>query len=284
MFIEASALLRGGSGSGVIYGEEGYIITNHHVVEGSSELFVTFSDGARFEAEFIGSDPITDLAVLRVNRADLTPIDLGSSQYLAIGEPAVAVGNPLGLRGGPTITSGIVSALDRSLAVQPGQVLYGLVQTDAPIAPGSSGGALVDARGRLIGITTAIAVSDVGAEGLGFAIPVDLAIGVVNDLIVDRDVRHARLGISGETVWASEDGAEFPVGVGVTNVISGSAYESAGGQVNDVITEVNGVPVNTIDRLLTTLRMLRAGDVVQVRILRSNDQLLVDIELGVLQE
>lgn len=284
VFIEASALLRGGSGSGVIYGEEGYIITNHHVVEGSSELFVTFSDGARFEAEFIGSDPITDLAVLRVNRADLTPIDLGSSQYLAIGEPAVAVGNPLGLRGGPTITSGIVSALDRSLAVQPGQVLYGLVQTDAPIAPGSSGGALVDARGRLIGITTAIAVSDVGAEGLGFAIPVDLAIGVVNDLIVDRDVRHARLGISGETVWASEDGAEFPVGVGVTNVISGSAYESAGGQVNDVITEVNGVPVNTIDRLLTTLRMLRAGDVVQVRILRSNDQLLVDIELGVLQE
>ncbi len=279
VFIEASTFLSAGSGSGVIYGEDGYIITNDHVAGGAGDLFVIFSDGSRFPAELIGADPVTDVAVLRVDRADLTPIEVGSSQFLSIGEPAVAVGNPLGLEGGPTVTSGIISALDRSLTVTPGQTLYGLVQTDAPIAPGSSGGALVDARGRLIGITTAIAVSDVGAEGLGFAIPVDLAIGVANDLIRDGRVRHARLGISGDTVWAEQNGAEFPVGVGIGNVEPGSSYDLAGGQVNDVITELAGNPVNTIDELLSTLRGLRAGDVVQARILRSNDQLVVDIEL-----
>lgn len=280
VFIEASSFLSGGSGSGVIYSQDGYIITNDHVVGGASDLFVIFSDGARFPADLVGTDPVTDVAVLRVGRADLTPIEIGSSQNLAIGEPAVAVGNPLGLEGGPTVTSGIVSALARSLTVTPGQTLYGLVQTDAPIAPGSSGGALVDARGRLIGITTAIAVSDVGAEGLGFAIPVDMAVGVVNDLIREGRVRHARLGITGETVWAQQDGAEFPVGVGIGSIENGSAYEAAGGQINDVITELGGVTVHTIDELLGTLRVLRAGDVVQARILRSNEQLVVDIELG----
>lgn len=281
VFIEAGSLFGSGGGSGVIYGEDGYIITNHHVVDGSSELFVTFSDGARFPAELIGSDPITDLAVLRVTRTDLTPIDIGTSQYLAIGEPAVAVGNPLGLEGGPTVTLGIISALDRSLNIPPGETLYGMVQTDAPIAPGSSGGALVDARGRLIGITTAIAVSDVGAEGLGFAIPVDMTIGVVNDLIANGEVRHARLGITGNTARAEQDGAQYPVGVGISGVTPGSAYDTAGGQVNDVITEFAGVEVTTIEELLATLRRLRAGDVVQARILRSDDQLLLDVELGV---
>lgn len=280
VFIEASSFMSAGSGSGVIYSADGYIITNDHVAGGAGDLFVIFSDGSRFPAELIGADPITDLAVLRVERSDLTPIEVGSSQNLSIGEPAVAVGNPLGLEGGPTVTSGIVSALNRSLTVTPGQTLYGLVQTDAPIAPGSSGGALVDARGRLIGITTAIAVSDVGAEGLGFAIPIDLAVGVVNDLIRERVVRHARLGISGETVWAQQNGAEFPVGVGIGSVESGSSYDLAGGQVNDVITELGGHPVNTIDELLARLRALRAGDVVQARILRSDDQLVLDIELG----
>ncbi len=282
VFVEAASLFRGGGGSGVIYGEDGYVITNHHVIDGSEQLHVTFSDGARFPAELIGSDPVTDLAVLRVSRSDLTPIEVGTSQYLAIGEPAVAVGNPLGLEGGPTVTLGIISALDRSLNIPPGETLYGMVQTDAPIAPGSSGGALVDGRGRLIGITTAIAVSDVGAEGLGFAIPVDMAIGVVNDLIAEGEVRHALLGISGRTARAEQGGAEFPVGVGINDVMPGSAYDTAGGQVNDVITEFAGADVTTIEELLSTLRRLRAGDVVEARILRSDDQLLLSIELGVL--
>jgi putative serine protease PepD len=280
VFIEAASLLSGGSGSGVVYGTEGYILTNHHVIDGAGQVDVTFSDGARFRAEVIGSDPLTDLAVLRVDRTDLAPVDIGSSDNLAIGEPAVAVGNPLGLQGGPTVTVGIVSALNRSLNVSLGQALYGLVQTDAPIAPGSSGGALVDARGRLIGITTAIAVSDVGPEGLGFAVPIDLAVGIAADLIEIGEVAHAQLGITGATVWAEDNGAQYPVGVGVESLSAGSAYEDAGGQINDVIVEIAGREVNTIDELLATLRRLRAEDLVEVRILRADEEQTLEVELG----
>jgi len=283
VYVETTSLLTTASGSGVIYGSDGYIITNHHVIAGASEVSVTFADGARFPATVVGSDPVTDLAVLLVDRPDLTPVEIGSSAYLSIGEPAVAVGNPLGLEGGPTVTSGIVSALNRSLNVAGSEPLYGLVQTDAPIAPGSSGGALVDARARLIGITTAIAVSDVGAEGLGFAIPIDLAVGVVTDIIESGEVAHAFLGINGSTVWAEQDGAEYPVGVGVTGMSSGSAYEASGGQINDVIIEIAGIEVNTIDDLLATLRRLRASDVVDTRILRADDELVLDVELGRLE-
>lgn len=280
VFIEAASLLSGGSGSGVVYGADGYILTNHHVIDGASEVLVTFADGARFPAQVIGSDPVTDLAVLLVDRTDLAPIDIGSSDYLTIGEPAVAIGNPLGLQGGPTVTSGIVSALNRSLAVPLGGTLYGLVQTDAPIAPGSSGGALVDARARLIGITTLVAVSDAGPEDIGFAIPIDLAIGIAADLIESGEVSHARLGIRGTTIWAEQLGAEYPVGIIVTDISSNSAYETSGGQVNDVIIEIAGAQVTTIDELLATLRRQRAGDNVDVRILRGDDERILDIELG----
>jgi len=283
VYVETTNLLTAGSGSGVIFGSDGYIITNHHVIAGASDVSVTFADGARFPARVVGSDPVTDLAVLLVDREDLAPVEIGSSASLSIGEPAVAVGNPLGLVGGPTVTSGIISALNRSLDVTGGQSLYGLVQTDAPIAPGSSGGALVDARARLIGITTAIAVSDVGAEGLGFAIPIDLAIGVATDIIENGQVDHALLGISGSTVWAEEGGAEYPVGVGVTGMPAVSAYEESGGQINDVIVEIAGTQVHTIDDLLATLRRLRANDKVEIRILRADDGLLLDVVLGKLE-
>ncbi len=281
--VNTSSLLQSGGGSGVVYGEDGYILTNHHVVDGSSDVSVIFADGARFPAELVGSDPVTDIGVLLVERQDVTPVSIGESDALTIGEPAVAVGNPLGLEGGPTVTTGIVSALDRRLAASGGETLYGLVQTDAPIAPGSSGGALVDAAGRLVGITTAIAVSDVGAEGLGFAVPIDIAVGVANDLIDNGTVQHALLGIVGETAWASENGAEFPVGVLVTEVAAGSAYEEAGGQINDVIVAIDGVEVRTIDSLLGRLRRLRAGDVVPVRILRGDAESTVDVTMGLLE-
>jgi S1-C subfamily serine protease len=279
VFIQTSAFLAGGSGSGVVYGPDGYIITNHHVIAGAGTVEVTFSDGARFPAQVIGSDPVTDIAVLLVERADLAPIEIGSSDGLTIGEPAIAVGNPLGLAGGPTVTSGIVSALNRFLLVAGGEALYGLVQTDAPIAPGSSGGALVDARARLIGITTAIAVSDVGPEGIGFAIPIDLAIGIATDLIENGAVAHARLGVRVSTVWA-EDVAEYPVGVGVTDLTAGSAYEASGGQINDVIIEIVDTAVTTEQDLLGALRRHRAGETIEVRILRVDDVLVLNVELG----
>jgi len=280
VFIESSTFIFGGSGSGVVYGSDGYILTNHHVIEGAADLAVIFSDGARFPAEVVGSDPVTDLAVLLVERTDLTPISIGSSDGLTIGEPAVAVGNPLGLAGGPTVTSGIVSALDRSLAISPSQMLFGLVQTDAPIAPGSSGGALVDAEARLVGITTAIAVSDVGPEGLGFAIPIDLAVGVAQDLIESGTVDHALLGINVETAWAQEGDAEYPVGLSVVSLSGDSAYGTSGGQVNDVIVEFEGLQITSRDQLLAQLRRHRADDVVEIRILRADDEQTLQVELG----
>lgn len=280
--VEVSSFLAEGSGSGVVLGTDGYIITNHHVVDGSAAVAVVFSDGARFPAEVVGSDEVTDIAVLLVDRTDLYPIELGLSEDLVIGQPALAIGNPLGLEGGPTVTSGIVSALDRSLTIGSDESLFGLVQTDAPIAPGSSGGALVDAAGKLIGITTAIAVSDVGPEGLGFAVPIDLAIGVVNDLITTGEVRHALLGINGVTAWASSEGADYPVGVSVESVATGSAYDTATGQVNDVIVALDGVEINTIDSLLARLRRFREGDTVPIRILRANEETVLDVTMDLL--
>ena len=280
--VDTSSLLRAGSGSGVVYGEDGYIITNNHVIEGSSDISVVFADGARFPAETVGTDRTTDIGVLLVQRRDLSPIPVGSADDLVIGEPAVAVGNPLGLAGGPTVTTGIVSALDRRLRAGGDEDLFGLVQTDAPIAPGSSGGALVDASGRLIGITTAIAVSNVGAEGLGFAVPIDIAIGVATDLIETGQVRHALLGIVGGTAWAAEGGAEFPVGVLIDEVAANSAYEGAGGQVNDVIVALGDEEVRTLDSLLARLRRLRAGDTIPVRILRGDAEMTLDVTMGLL--
>ncbi len=282
VFIQTSGFLLGSSGSGVVYGTEGHIVTNHHVVSGARSLWVVFADGARFPATVVGTDPLTDLAVLKVERVDVAPIELGSSASLAIGQAAIAVGNPLGLEGGPTVTAGIVSALNRSLAIDRSSTLYGLVQTDAPIAPGSSGGALVDANARLIGITTAIAVSEVGAEGLGFAVPVDIMVGVVEDLIARGTVSHASMGIEGTTAWATGSaGAEFPVGVGVSRLLANSAFASAGGQRNDVIVQVADTRVNTLEDLIAVLRRLRAGHVIEVRILRSsNEEQVLDVELS----
>lgn len=281
--VEVSSFLFDGGGSGVVYGDDGYIITNNHVIEGSDDIVVVFSDGARYPATLVGTDPLTDIAVLRVDRTDLTTIDIGSSADLSIGQSAVAVGNPLALIGGPSVTSGIVSALNRTLDVDAANRLYGLIQTDAPITLGSSGGALLDANARLIGITTAIAVSDVGAEGLGFAVPIDMATGVIADLIRDGEVDHALLGIRGDTVLAEQGGAEYPVGVGVTGILGNSAFEAAGGQVNDVITRVGGVEVTTQDDLLTQIRFYRAGDEVPITVLRADSTLELNTTMGRLE-
>ncbi len=282
--VETGSFLAEGSGSGVVYGTDGHIITNNHVIDGAGDIAVVFGDGGRFPAEVVGADPITDIAVLKVTRTDLSPISVGSSESLVIGDRTIAVGNPLGLSGGPTVTAGIVSALDRSLiSVEGGEDLHGLVQTDAPIAPGSSGGALVDSAGRLIGITTAIAVADVGSGDLGFAVPTDIAIGVANDLIAAGRVRHALLGIQGETAWARDSGAEFPVGVQVSQISSPSAYADAGGQVNDVIIEIDGFGVTTIDAMLSRLRRLRADQVVPIRILRGDAGTTLDVTMGLLE-
>lgn len=269
-----------GGGSGVVFSDDGYLITNHHVVEGAEQVGVIFADGVSYPAEVVGSDELTDIAVISTERPDLTPITLGTEADLVIGERTVAVGNPLGLLGGPSVTSGILSATGRSLIVEAGAQLYGLLQTDAPITRGSSGGALLDQEGKLIGITTAIGVTDVGAEGLGFAVPVDLAVSVAEDLVDDGEVRHAMLGIQGQTVSEEREVASVPLGVAVSSVMPNSAYGSAGGEVGDVIVTLDGEHVSSIQQLIAFLRMYRAGDDVVVEAIRDDNEVTFTVTLG----
>ena len=259
------AFVPAGSGSGVILDTSGNIATNDHVVEGGTAARVILSDGRIYEAELIGTDPLTDLAVLNISATDLSPIALGSTDDLTIGTRAIAVGSPLGLEGGPSLSVGVVSALGREVQTGPETILYGMIQTDAPITSGSSGGSLVDADGALIGITTAVGVSNIGVEGIGFATPVEIVERVTAEIIATGSVSHALLGISGDTAYdATEDGGSAPVGVDVREVTPGSAASSAGIAVGDVITAVEGIDVLTMDELITALRRVSGGDSITI--------------------
>lgn len=261
----AGTFVPGGSGSGVVLDTEGHIITNDHVVAGGSAARIVLSDGRIYEAELIGTDPLTDLAVLQITATDLEPISLGSTDDLIIGSTAIAVGSPLGLEGGPSLSAGVVSALGREVQTAPDTVLYGMIQTDAPITSGSSGGSLVDARGALIGITTAVGVSAIGVEGIGFATPVEIVERVADEIIATGSVSHGLLGITGETAYnETGDGGSAPVGVDVITVGDGSAAQLAGVAVGDVITAVDGSSVLTMDELITALRRVGSGDTVQL--------------------
>lgn len=180
--------LSAGGGSGVVITDDGLIMTNHHVIDNSTEVRVIFEDGRMYEANIIGSDRLTDIGLVKITASNLIPIAIGDSDKMLVGDLAVAIGHPLTLGAAPTVTTGVVSALERRLDVG-GDVmgtsvtLFGLIQTDAPITRGSSGGALINKNGELIGITTAIATADVGAEGLGFAVPVNLALNIAEGLI-----------------------------------------------------------------------------------------------------
>jgi S1-C subfamily serine protease len=268
-----------GAGSGVVYSADGLVITNSHVIEDATEVRVSLSDGRTYVAEVLGEDPVTDIAVVRIPTTAVTPIRLADMGEVAIGDLAIAIGNPLGLEGGPSVTSGVVSAFRRELEVDPltRQTLYGLLQTDAPITRGSSGGALVDGSGALLGITTAIGVSDVGAEGLGFAVPANLAESIALDLIEDGDVRHAFLGIEGRPAFTTRDGAEVPVGAEILGLTDDSAIGDAGARTGDVIVSLHGSPVTSMNTLVAELRMFRAGDVINVGLLRDGER--VDLSL-----
>ncbi len=266
-----------GSGSGVVLDRSGHIITNHHVVEAGDAARVVLSDGRVYEAELIGSDPLTDLAVLRISTTDLVPIALGSTDDLVVGSPAIAIGSPLGLEGGPSLSVGVVSALGREVQTGPDTILYGMIQTDAPITSGSSGGSLVDETGALIGITTAVGVSSIGVEGIGFATPVEIVERITSEIIATGSVSHGLLGIGGATAYdETGDGGFVPVGVTVRSVSPSSPAQDAGIVVDDVITAVNGTTVLTMDELITALRRVGAGDSVIVS-LQGNDPVTVTL-------
>jgi Do/DeqQ family serine protease len=263
------------AGSGVIFdAHSGYIVTNAHVVENASEITVTLQDGRDLKAEIIGSDTPSDVAVLRVKPDGLTQIPLGDSAKVEVGDFVVAIGNPFGLQ--HTVTSGIISGLSRSGINPDGYEDF--IQTDASINPGNSGGALVSLRGELIGINTAILSRSGGNIGIGFAIPVNMARSVMDQLIRYGSVKRGQLGVSMYTVTpdiAHSLGLPSVVGALVSQVVEGSPADHAGIRTGDVITAVNGQPVKSNSELRNTIGLLRVGDKVDIGLLRDGKPLRV---------
>ena len=286
---EDGEFLPNGGGSGVVISADGLIMTNHHVIDNSTQVRVVFEDGRMYESEIIGSDRLTDIGLLKISASNLVPISIGNSEALKVGDLAVAIGHPLTLGAAPTVTTGVVSALERRLdvggeAMNSGVTLFGLIQTDAPITRGSSGGALLNSNGELIGITTAIATADVGAEGLGFAVPVNLALGIADDLLKEGRILHAFLGILGAQHFdTAEDGARVFSGVIIQELYGPGnevfAIGKAGALAGDIIKKINGVNVKTLDGLITVLRQKRAGDTVEIEILRNSQTITLVFEL-----
>ena len=278
-----------GGGSGVVIKKNGLILTNHHVIADADIVRVIFEDGRMYEAEIIGSDKLTDVGLIKIEKVELSPIIIGNSARIFVGDLAVAIGHPLTLGAEPTVTTGIVSALNRRLdvgndAMNSAVTLFGLIQTDAPITRGSSGGALLNKNGELIGITTAIATADVGAEGLGFAIPINLALNIVEDLLDDGKVLHAFLGILGAQYFeVAEDGARIFSGVYIEELYGPTndmyAIGKAGALPGDIIKKVNGKKVKTLDQLITILRSMRAEDPISIEILRNGNSVVLEFQL-----
>ena len=278
-----------GGGSGVVINEKGLIITNHHVIDNATDVRVVFEDGRMYEATVVGSDKLTDIGVVKIQNEKLIPISFGNSESIFVGDLAVAIGHPLTLGAAPTVTTGVISALNRRLDVGSESMnnavtLFGLIQTDAPITRGSSGGALLNQKGELIGITTAIATADVGAEGLGFAVPINLALGIVEDILDDGKVLHAFLGILGAQYFeVADDGARIFSGVVIEELYGPAddiyAIGKAGALSGDVIKKVNDIDITTLDQLITILRNKRAGDAITVEILRGENIITLDFTL-----
>ena len=264
------------AGSGVIFdAKAGYIVTNAHVVENASEITVTLQDGRDLKAEVVGSDEPSDVAVLKVKSDNtLVQIGLGDSAKVEVGDFVLAIGNPFGLQ--HTVTSGIISGLSRSGINPDGYEDF--IQTDASINPGNSGGALVNLRGELIGINTAILSRSGGNIGIGFAIPVNMAHSVMDQLIKYGSVKRGQLGVSMYTVTpdiAHSLGLANAMGALVSQVVDGSPAEKAGIHTGDVITSVNGQQVKSNSELRNSIGLMRVGDKVEIGLLRDGKPLKV---------
>ncbi|MBP2072340.1 MAG: serine protease Do [Thermoanaerobacterium sp.] len=289
-----SALIPEGSGSGIIIDSQGYIVTNNHVVDGASKITVNLSDGRKFPAQLIGKDAKTDLAVLKINATNLIPAKLGDSSKLEVGELAVAIGNPLGESFAGTVTAGIISGLNRNLQSDYGPV--NLIQTDAAINPGNSGGPLVNSNGEVIGITSVKLTSTGGSntqdpfgmfqsqstpvEGMGFAIPINEAKPIIDELIKHGYVERPIMGVSVQEV-TSQDAAQYniPVGLYIAQVQQGSGADEAGLQAGDVITAVDGTKVDTFDSLQSIINKHKVGDTITVTFWRNGKTLTAKVKL-----
>jgi len=262
-----------GSGSGFIVTPDGFVLTNSHVVHNASRIGVILSDGRRNEGELIGDDPDTDLAVVQIHAPDLALASLGDSRSLRVGQLVIAIGNPYGFQS--TVTTGVVSSLGRSLRSQTGRLIDNVIQTDAALNPGSSGGPLVTSRGEVIGVNTAIIL---GAQGLCFAIPINTARYIVPRLINEGRIRRSYLGLGGQSVPLARRVVRFyelPVesGVQVTAVEEDSPAKKAGLLERDLIVAFDGQAVSSIDDLLRLLSEERIGVQSQLTIIRGAEKL-----------
>ena len=266
-----------GSGSGFVFTPDGFVLTNSHVVHGATRLEAAFPDGRRVRAELVGDDPATDLAVLRVPPVSLTVAELGDSATLRVGQLVVANGNPLGFQS--TVTAGVVSALGRSFRSVGGRLIDDVIQTDAALNPGNSGGPLVDARGRVVGVNTAVILP---AQGICFAVGINTAKFVTGQLIRHGKIRRGRIGVAGQTVpllrlAQRALGIDAKSGVLVTGVEPDSPAARAGLASGDTIVEYQGSAVTGIDDLHRLLTADRIGVATSVVVLRGAERLQLPI-------
>lgn len=270
--------VQSGAGSGVILSKDGYIVTNNHVIDGANKIQVTTKDGKTYEAKLVGTDPTSDLAVLKIEATDLTPAVLGTSGNLEVGDTAIAIGNPLGELGG-TVTSGIISALDREITVD-GQKMH-LLQTSAAINPGNSGGGLFNDKGELIGVVNAKSSGD-SIEGLGFAIPVDRAKAIIENLMENGYVKgRAALGVSlTESTSSDPFSSDKKSQVFIAKLEVGKAAEKAGLKVGDQILKVDDEEVASASDVKSAISTKSAGDKISLVILRDNETQTIEVTLG----
>jgi S1-C subfamily serine protease len=270
-------LVPGGSGSGFVFTPDGFILTNSHVVDGAARMELRLTDGRAGEAFLIGNDPDTDLAVIRIHLPELTPVTLGNSASLRVGEVAIAIGNPYGFQ--CTVTAGIISALGRSLRTQSGRLIDNVIQTDAALNPGNSGGPLVNLRGDVIGVNTAVILP---AQGICFAVPVDTAKFVVGHLMRDGKIRRAYIGVAGQNIDLHRRLVRFhqlarDSAVLVISVEDGGPAAAAGLEEGDVIVALDGRAIATIDDLHRMLTGDKIGLKSKLTVLRRSEKL--DVEL-----
>jgi len=258
-------------GTGLVYDTKGDIVTNDHVVANSNAVTVKFSDGATFKATIVGTDPTTDLAVVHVNApaAKLVPLSLADSSKVGVGDGVVAIGNPFGLDG--TVTSGIVSALNREIVSPNNSPIEGAIQTDAAINHGNSGGPLLDMDGKVIGVTSQIQSDSGGNDGVGFAVPSNTVSSIASQLISSGSAQHALLGVNVRTALN---------GVSVADVSSGSAAAAAGIKAGDVITAVDGTTVKSAEALRATIESHKPGDKISVTVTRGGASKTLSVTLG----
>ena len=271
---------RSGLGSGVVVSPEGYILTNFHVIDGADEIEVAHNDGRKYKARVVGSDPESDLAVLRIPADHKLPVmAFGSSDTLRVGDVVLAIGNPFGV--GQTVTSGIVSALGRShLGIN---TFENFIQTDAAINPGNSGGALVDANGHLVGINTAIYSQSGGSMGIGFAIPVSLAKSVMEQIVRTGGVTRGWVGIEVQEI-TPELAESFKLsgtdGALIAGVMRGSPADKAGIKPGDVLVQVTGKPVKDAQAMLELIAALEPGKSARFTLKREGRDVMVDVTIG----